>query len=111
VPRLTRLGRWLRRWNLDELPLLWNVLRGDMSLVGPRPEEPGIAAQYTDWHRLRLAVKPGLTGLMQVNGRGSLPLDERVRLELDYINHYSLWRDFNILLRSIPAMLSDKRAF
>src|SRR5688572_5498142 len=89
-PRVTRIGRRLRRWSVDELPQLWNVLRGEMSLVGPRPEEPRIVALYTDWHRRRLAVKPGLTGPMQVNGRGSLPLDERVQLELDYIEHYSL---------------------
>ncbi len=110
-PRVTRLGRFMRRWSLDELPQLWNVLRGDMSLVGPRPEEPRIVAQYSDWHRQRLAVKPGLSGPMQVNGRGSLSLDERVRLELDYINHYSLGRDVSILLRSVPAVLSGDGAY
>lgn len=110
-PRVTRIGRFMRRWSLDELPQLWNVLRGDMSLVGPRPEEPWVVAQYTDWHRQRLAVKPGLTGPMQVNGRGDLSLDERVQLELDYIQHYSLWRDLEIILRSIPAVISGRGAY
>ncbi len=110
-PRVTRVGRVLRRWSVDELPQLWNVLRGEMSLVGPRPEEPRIVALYTDWHRRRLAVKPGLTGPMQINGRGSLPLDERVQLELDYIEHYTLWRDLGILARSIPVVISGQGAF
>jgi lipopolysaccharide/colanic/teichoic acid biosynthesis glycosyltransferase/GT2 family glycosyltransferase len=110
-PRVTRLGRWLRRWSIDELPQLWNVLRGDMSLVGPRPEEPRIVALYTDWHRQRLAVKPGLTGPMQINGRGNLSLDERVQLELDYIQHYSVWLDLDILWRSIPAVISGQGAY
>jgi lipopolysaccharide/colanic/teichoic acid biosynthesis glycosyltransferase/GT2 family glycosyltransferase len=110
-PRVTRIGRLLRRWSVDELPQLWNVLRGEMSLVGPRPEEPRIVALYTDWHRRRLAVKPGLTGPMQVNGRGNLPLDERVQLELDYIEHYTLWRDVSILLRSVPAVILGQGAF
>jgi len=110
-PRPTRIGRWLHRWSMDDLPQFWNVLRGKMSLVGPQPEEPAIVAQYTDWHRLRLAVKPGLIGPVPAKGHDSLLLDERVRLELDYIEHYSLVRDFNILLRSIPTMLSGKRAF
>ncbi len=110
-PRVTRLGHFLRRWSLDELPQFWNILRGDMSLVGPRPEEPRVVAQYNDWHRRRLAVKPGLTGPMQVNGRGQLALDERVRLELEYIENYSLWRDVEILLRSIPVVLSGQGAY
>jgi lipopolysaccharide/colanic/teichoic acid biosynthesis glycosyltransferase len=110
-PRVTRVGRWLRRWSIDELPQLWNVLRGEMSLVGPRPEEPRIVAQYNDWHRLRLAVKPGLTGPMQVNGRGYLSLDERVQLEIDYIENYALWRDIVILVRSIPAVISGRGAY
>jgi lipopolysaccharide/colanic/teichoic acid biosynthesis glycosyltransferase len=110
-PRVTRVGRWLRRWSVDELPQLWNVLRRDMSLVGPRPEEPRIVAQYNDWHRQRLAVKPGLTGPMQVHGRAHLSLDERVRLEIDYIEHYAIWRDVTILLRSIPAVISGRGAY
>jgi len=104
-PRLTRVGRLLRRWSLDELPQFWNVIKGDMSLVGPRPEETRFVAMYDDWHRRRLAVKPGLTGPMQVNGRGDLPLDSRVRLDLDYIENYSLWRDAVILLKTLPAVI------
>lgn len=110
-PRVTRLGRFLRRTSLDELPQLWNVLMGDMSLVGPRPEETRIVRLYSDWHRQRLAVKPGLTGPMQVNGRGDLDLDERVRLELDYIQNYSLWRDIVILARTIAAVVSGRGAY
>jgi lipopolysaccharide/colanic/teichoic acid biosynthesis glycosyltransferase/glycosyltransferase involved in cell wall biosynthesis len=110
-PRVTRIGRFLRRTSLDELPQFWNVLVGDMSLIGPRPEEAYIVQKYNDWHRKRLAVKPGLTGPMQVNGRGDLPLDERVRLELDYIQHYSLWRDIVILARTLPAWISGKGAY
>jgi lipopolysaccharide/colanic/teichoic acid biosynthesis glycosyltransferase/glycosyltransferase involved in cell wall biosynthesis len=110
-PRVTRAGRFLRRWSLDELPQFWNVLRGEMSLVGPRPEEPRIVARYSDWHRARLRVKPGMTGPMQISGRGALPLDERVRLELDYIEGYSLWRDVVILARTIPAVVRGEGAF
>jgi lipopolysaccharide/colanic/teichoic acid biosynthesis glycosyltransferase len=104
-PRVTRFGRFMRRWSLDELPQFWNVLRGQMSLVGPRPEETRIVALYNDWHRRRLAVKPGLSGPMQVGGRGDLALDRRVRLELDYIENYSLRRDLRILLGTIPAVI------
>jgi lipopolysaccharide/colanic/teichoic acid biosynthesis glycosyltransferase/GT2 family glycosyltransferase len=110
-PRVTRVGQFLRRTSLDELPQFWNVLAGDMSLVGPRPEEACIVQKYNDWHRKRLAVKPGITGPMQVSGRGDLPLDQRVRLELDYIEHYSLWRDMAILARTLPAWISGKGAY
>jgi|DewCreStandDraft_2_1066082.scaffolds.fasta_scaffold00067_103 exopolysaccharide biosynthesis polyprenyl glycosylphosphotransferase len=110
-PRVTRVGRVLRRWSLDELPQLWNVLKGDMSLVGPRPEDAALVARYTAWQRKRLAVKPGLTGPMQVNGRGDLSLEERVRLELRYIQQYSLWEDIRLLLRTVPAVLSGRGAY
>jgi len=110
-PRVTRVGRFLRRTSLDELPQLWNVLEGEMSLVGPRPEETQIVRLYNDWHRQRLAVKPGLTGPMQVNGRATLNLDERVRLELDYIRHYSLWKDIYILARTMVAAVFGKGAY
>jgi len=109
-PRLTRVGRLLRRWSLDELPQFWNVLKGDMSLVGPRPEESRIVALYEDWHRRRLAVKPGMTGPMQVKGRADLPLDTRVQLDLDYIENYSLWRDVIILLKTVPAVINGSGA-
>ena len=109
-PRLTPAGRFLRRWSLDELPQFWNVLRGEMSLVGPRPEEPRVVAYYTDWHRRRLAVRPGLTGPMQIGGRADLSLDERTRLDLEYIDGYSLRRDVAILLHTIPVVLRGKGA-
>ncbi len=110
-PRVTRIGRFLRCTSLDELPQFWNVLVGDMSLVGPRPEEACIVQKYNDWHRKRLAVKPGMTGPMQVNGRGDLSLDERVRLELDYIQNYTLWRDVVLLIKTIPVWISGKGAY
>jgi lipopolysaccharide/colanic/teichoic acid biosynthesis glycosyltransferase/GT2 family glycosyltransferase len=109
-PRVTRVGRVLRRWSLDEIPQLWNVLRGEMSLVGPRPEECWVVAQYDDRQRARLAVKPGLTGPMQVGGRGSLDMEQRLALEMDYIENCSLWKDLAILSRSIPAVLSGRGA-
>ncbi len=110
-PRVTRVGRFLRRWSIDEIPQLWNVLRGEMSLVGPRPEESWVVAQYNNGQRARLAVKPGLTGPMQVYGRGDLDMDARLALELDYMENYSIWRDFKILLRSVPAIISGKGAY
>ena len=109
-PRITRVGRILRRTSLDELPQFYNVLRGEMSLVGPRPEEERIVQLYTDHHRRRLAVKPGLTGPMQVSGRGDLPFSDRLQLELDYIDNYSLRRDLSILLRTVPVLLQGKGA-
>lgn len=109
-PRLTRAGRLLRRWSLDELPQFWNVLKGEMSLVGPRPEEPRIVAHYTDWHRQRLSVRPGITGLMQVSGRADLTLDERVAYDLAYIDDYSLRRDIAILLKTIPVIVRGNGA-
>ena len=104
-PRITRVGHWLRRTSLDEIPQFVNVLRGEMSLVGPRPEEVQLVARYDLWQRRRLAAKPGMTGAMQVSGRGDLPLAERVKLELAYIEHYSLWTDIAILLRTMPAVI------
>ncbi|MFN8470262.1 MAG: sugar transferase, partial [Caldilineaceae bacterium] len=109
-PRITRVGRILRRTSLDELPQFYNVLRGEMSLVGPRPEEERIVQLYTDYHRRRLAVKPGLTGPMQVSGRGDLPFSDRLQLELDYIDNYSLRRDLSIMLRTVPVILQGKGA-
>jgi lipopolysaccharide/colanic/teichoic acid biosynthesis glycosyltransferase len=103
-PRVTRVGRLLRRTSLDEAPQFYNVLRGDMSLVGPRPEEMRVVQRYRDDQRRRLAVKPGMTGPMQVSGRGDLAFTDRLQLELDYIEHYSLRRDVEILLRTFPAI-------
>jgi lipopolysaccharide/colanic/teichoic acid biosynthesis glycosyltransferase/GT2 family glycosyltransferase len=110
-PRVTRVGRFLRRWSIDEIPQFWNILKGEMSLVGPRPEESGIVAMYNDHHRKRLAVKPGLTGLMQIAGRGNLNMEERLALELDYINNFSIWRDFEIVLKTIAIVISGKGAY
>lgn len=109
-PRRTRVGRFLRRWSLDELPQFWNVFKGEMSLVGPRPEEVRIVAMYNDWHRRRLSIKPGLSGPMQVNGRGDLSLDDRVHLELNYIENYSFRRDLAIIARTLPAVLRGEGA-
>ena len=110
-PRVTRVGRFLRRWSLDELPQLWNVFRGEMSLVGPRPEESWVVAQYNDQQRSRLAIKPGLTGPMQVSGRGDLDMDARLQLELDYIWNNSIYEDLKILIKSLPAIISGKGAY
>ena len=110
-PRVTRVGKVLRRFSLDELPQLVNVLKGEMSLVGPRPEETRIVALYDAWHRQRLAVKPGMTGPMQTRARGALSLDARVCLELDYIENYSLWRDFLLLCETLPAVLRGDGAY
>jgi exopolysaccharide biosynthesis polyprenyl glycosylphosphotransferase len=110
-PRLTRVGRWLRRMSLDEWPQLWNVLRGEMSVVGPRPPLPREVAQYEPWHRRRLEAAPGLTGLWQVSGRSELGFDEMVMLDLYYIENWSLGLDVRILLRTIPAVCRGRGAF
>jgi lipopolysaccharide/colanic/teichoic acid biosynthesis glycosyltransferase/GT2 family glycosyltransferase len=110
-PRVTRVGSFLRRFSLDELPQLINVLAGDMSLVGPRPEETWLVRLYNDQQRRRLAVRPGMTGPMQVNGRGDLTFAQRLQLELDYIEHYSLRRDIVILLKTIPVVLRGRGAY
>lgn len=110
-PRVTRVGRILRRTSMDELPQLFNVIKGDMSLVGPRPEEPRIVQTYDAWQRKRLSVKPGITGPMQVNGRADLALDDRVRLELDYIQRYSLLEDLRLLAKTLPAIISGRGSY
>lgn len=110
-PRVTRVGAWLRKSSLDELPQFFNVLNGSMSLVGPRPEVMRIATRYSPAQRQRLLVKPGLTGAMQISGRGDLSFDERMKLELDYIENYSIWRDVVILLKTVPAVLSGRGAY
>jgi exopolysaccharide biosynthesis polyprenyl glycosylphosphotransferase len=110
-PRVTRVGAWLRRTSLDELPQLFNVLIGNMSLVGPRPEMMRLAEQYSPLQRQRLLVKPGLTGAMQINGRGDLAFEEWMKLELDYIENYSIWRDLVILAKTVPAVLSGRGAY
>jgi lipopolysaccharide/colanic/teichoic acid biosynthesis glycosyltransferase len=107
-PRITRIGRILRRTSLDELPQFINVLRGDMSLVGPRPPIPYECEEYDVWHRRRvLEVKPGITGLWQVNGRSRIRFDDMVRLDLQYARTWSIWLDIQILLRTPRALFSD----
>ncbi|HEX8129960.1 MAG TPA: sugar transferase [Pyrinomonadaceae bacterium] len=110
-PRVTRVGRVLRRLSLDELPQLLNVLRGDMSVVGPRPPIPYEVEAYELWHRKRLDMKPGLTGLWQVSGRNRLSFEEMVRLDLFYIENWSLLLDLKIILRTLPVMLRGDNAY
>lgn len=107
-PRLTRTGRWLRSTSIDELPQLINVVRGEMSLVGPRPPLPREVDAYDVWHRRRLSMQPGITGLWQVAARRDPDFDRWVRLDLDYIDRWSLWLDLKIMLRTIPAMLAGE---
>jgi exopolysaccharide biosynthesis polyprenyl glycosylphosphotransferase len=110
-PRVTRVGRFLRRFSLDELPQLVNVLRGQMSIVGPRPEQIEVVHRYRPEHRFRLDVKPGMTGPMQVYGRGDLTFSERLAVELDYVENPSLGRDLRILLQTIPEALRGRGAY
>lgn len=110
-PRVTPLGRWLRRYSLDELPQLVNVVRGQMSLVGPRPALPGEVQAYGDYPRRRLSVRPGLTGLWQVSGRSDLSFDDAVRLDLDYVDNWSLARDVEIMVRTVGAVLGHRGAY
>jgi len=110
-PRVTRIGRWLRRLSLDELPQLFNVVLGHMSLVGPRPPLPEEVAAYPDDARRRLAVKPGITGLWQVSGRSDLPWEEAVRLDLRYVENWTLSLDLVILLRTLTAVSRGSGAY
>ena len=110
-PRVTRMGRLLRRFSLDELPQLVNVLRGEMSIVGPRPEQVDLVERYKPEHRFRLAVKPGMTGPMQVFGRGELAFAERLAVELDYVENMSIGRDLQILFQTVPAIVRGTGAF
>jgi len=107
-PRLTRTGRFTRAASLDELPQIWNVLRGEMSLVGPRPPLPREVQAYDLWHRRRLSMKPGITGLWQVQGRREEDFDRWVELDLAYIDRWSIWLDFKIIVRTIPAMFQGR---
>ncbi len=110
-PRVTRVGRFLRRLSLDELPQLWNVLRGEMSIVGPRPEQVELVERYRPEHRFRLTVKPGITGPMQVFGRGNLTFHERLAVEFDYIENVSLARDLRIIAETVPVTLRGSGAY
>lgn len=104
-PRITRVGRFLRNWGLDELPQLINVLKGEMSLVGPRPTLPYQVELYDDFQRRRLVVKPGITGWALVNGRNRLPWEERIKLDVWYVEHWSLWLDLKILFKTFWIVL------
>jgi exopolysaccharide biosynthesis polyprenyl glycosylphosphotransferase len=109
-PRITRVGRFIRRTSIDELPQFWNVLRGEMSIVGPRPHLPAEADQYQRRHVRRLSVKPGITCTWQVSGRSSIGFDRWMELDLAYIDSWSLWQDVKILARTIPAVLTGRGA-
>lgn len=110
-PRVTRVGKWLRRFSIDELPQFWNVLKGEMSLVGPRPALPEEVAQYTLRHYQRLAVTPGITCLWQISGRSDIDFSQQVELDLQYIAIQSFWYDLLILLKTIPAVLRGRGAY
>jgi lipopolysaccharide/colanic/teichoic acid biosynthesis glycosyltransferase len=109
-PRITRTGKWLRKFSFDELPQLYNVLIGDMSLVGPRPPVPREVAKYSLEHRRRLAIKPGITCFWQISGRSEIDFSGQVQLDVNYIEKQSFMTDFTILARTIPAVLSGKGA-
>lgn len=108
--RLTRVGRFLRASSLDELPNFWNVLRGDMRLVGPRPEIPELVSQYPPEYHARHDVKPGITGLAQISGRADLTYEETMQYDLDYVANHSVLRDVSIILKTVPAVLTRKGA-
>jgi len=110
-PRITPVGRLIRRFSIDELPQLWCVLRGTMSLVGPRPPLLGEVARYTLADRQRLAVTPGLTCIWQVNGRSEVPFAQQVQMDLDYIRKPSLWADILLLLKTLPAVIRGRGAY
>jgi lipopolysaccharide/colanic/teichoic acid biosynthesis glycosyltransferase len=107
-PRITRVGHFLRRWSIDELPQLWNVLRGEMSIVGPRPAFFEIASKYSAEQAQRLAMRPGLTGLAQVQGRNLLTWVERMELDIFYVEHYSLWLDCKIMARTMLVLFQGE---
>jgi exopolysaccharide biosynthesis polyprenyl glycosylphosphotransferase len=109
-PRVTRVGRLIRRSSLDEFPQFWNVLRGDMSVVGPRPPLPSEVRQYKRWQRRRLSVKPGITCVWQISGRNEIDFDRWMELDLEYIDRWSLWGDVRIILKTIPAVIWTRGA-
>ena len=110
-PRVTRVGRVLRRLSLDEVPQVLNVLRGEMSLVGPRPLPLRDFRQLEPWHRKRYLVLPGITGLWQISGRSNLTFDDLVRLDFYYIENWSIWLDISILVKTLPAVLAGRGAY
>jgi len=109
-PRITRVGRILRKTSLDELPQLLNVLKGEMSIVGPRPVPTYEFEGYKDWHKARFAAMPGMTGLWQVKGRCQVPFEEQIQMDIEYVHHQSLWLDLKIMFWTIPAVVSARGA-
>jgi len=107
-PRHTDLGRLLRKWSIDEIPQLWNVALGDMSLIGPRPELPQLVARYEEWQHQRHETKPGMTGLWQVTARGEIPMHEATDLDVEYVRTMSFLGDLRIVMMTIPAMLGSR---
>ena len=110
-PRITRTGRFLRKFSIDELPQIINVLRGELSLVGPRPPIPEEVLEYTEWEMKRLDVKQGITGLWQISGRSELNFEEMTRLDLYYIQNWSIFMDIMIILKTLPAVIFSKGAY
>ncbi len=110
-PRITNLGRFLRKTSIDELPQLINVIKGEMSLVGPRPPLIREVENYDIWHHLRMSIKPGLTGIWQISGRNKLGFDEMIRLDLKYIRERNFWYDLKIIIKTMPVLLGDRNAF
>lgn len=110
-PRVTKVGKFIRKTSIDELPQLWNVLKGDMSLVGPRPPLVREVAEYTEYDKQRLLVKPGCTGLWQVSGRNDVGFEEMVELDISYIQNLSLWNDFIIIFRTVSVMIKPNSAY
>lgn len=110
-PRITRVGRFIRKASIDELPQLWNVFKGEMSLVGPRPPVPAEVAEYSQADRRRLEAIPGITCIWQVSGRSDIPFDQQVELDAEYIESQSVWGDIRLLLKTIPAVLLQRGAY
>lgn len=110
-PRITRVGKFIRKTSIDELPQLFNILRGDMSIVGPRPAIPHEVAAYDDYHKQRLLVKPGLTCIWQVSGRNSIGFDEWMEMDLEYIEKRNLWMDIKLIFKTVGVLFGDENAF
>lgn len=109
-PRITRVGKFIRKTSIDELPQLFNILRGDMSIVGPRPAIPHEVAEYSDYHKQRLLVKPGLTCIWQVSGRNSIGFEEWMEMDLEYIEKRNLWMDIKLIFKTVGVLFGDEHA-